>query len=112
MLKDCNHPVIEGSKICAECPAPDDFQQHAKCLDADPDLFYCEGDDVESIKKAVKICMSCDIKGFCLELGWNDKFGIWGSFTAEERQRLRRAFQISAVTKEKRKVIRVIAHRL
>lgn len=112
MLKDCNHPVIEGTQICAECPAPDDWQQHARCLDHDPEIFYCEADDIPAIKKAVKICLSCPIRGFCLEKGWSDKWGIWGSFTAAERERLRKAFRIPTINKEKRKVIRVIAHRL
>ena len=113
MLKDCNHPVIEGTQICGSgCKAPDDWQTHAKCLDFDPDLFFCEADDAESIKKAVKICMDCPVRGFWLEDGWTNKWGIWGSFTAAERERLRKAFKISNVTKEKREVIRVIAHRL
>jgi hypothetical protein len=112
VLKDCSHPVIEGTQICADCPKPDDWQQHAKCLDHDPEIFYCEADDIPAIKTAVKICLGCPIRGFCLEAGWSDKWGIWGSFTAAERQRLRKAFHIPTITKEKRKVIRMIAHRL
>ena len=71
-----------------------------------------EADDILAIKTAVKICLSCPIRGFCLEEGWSDKWGIWGSFTAAERERLRKAFRIPTINKEKRKVIRVIAHRL
>lgn len=113
MLKDCHHKTIEGTQICGEgCPKPDDWQNFAKCLDVDPELFYCEADDVENIKKAVRICMSCPIRGFCLEVGWDDKFGIFGSFTALERGYLRKAFQLPENPKEKRRVIRVIAHRL
>jgi hypothetical protein len=113
VLKDCSHPVIEGTKICSEgCPAPDDFQQYAKCLDHDPELFFCEADDAIGIKRAIRICLSCPIRGFCLELGWKDKFGIYGSFTAAERERLRKAFPLPSDVKDRRKVIRVIAHRL
>lgn len=113
MLKDCKHPVIDGTEICSEgCIAPDDFQIHAKCLDHDPELFYCEADDVIQIKRAIRICLSCPIRGFCLELGWKDKWGIWGSFTALERARLVKAFILPKDEKQKRKVIRVIAHRL
>ena len=98
--------------ICPDCPRPDDWNKHAKCLDADPELFYAEGDDFESIKKAIKICMGCPIRGYCLEVGWNDKFGIYGSFTASDRQYLRKAFKLPENPKQKRRVIRVIAHRL
>ena len=112
MLKDCQHKPIEGTEICSDCPKPDDWQIHAKCLDADPEIFYCEADDIETIKKAVRICMGCKIRGFCLEVGWDDKFGIFGSFTAAERNYLRKAFPLPENLKHKRRVIRVIAHRL
>ena len=112
MLKDCSHSVIEGTEICAECPKPDDWQTHAKCLDADPEMFFCEADDVPLIKSAIRICLSCPVRGFCLEDGWTNKWGIWGSFTAAERERLRKAFPMPNDPKHKRKVIRVIAHRL
>lgn len=91
---------------------PDEWQRHAKCLDADPDLFYCADDDVIQIKRAIRICLSCPVRGFCLELGWKDKFGIWGSFTAPERERLRKVFALQTDAKNKRKIIRTIAHRL
>lgn len=113
MLKDCNHPVIEGTQICGSgCPKPDDWQTHAKCLDVDPEMFFCEADDIPAIKKAIRICLSCPVRGFCLEDGWTNKFGVWGSFTAIERERLRKAFPMPNDPKHKRKVIRVIAHRL
>lgn len=112
MLKDCSHPVIDGTQICAKCPKPDDWQTHAKCLDADPEMFFCEADDVPAIKSAIRICLGCPVRGFCLEDGWSNKWGIWGSFTAAERERLRKAFPMPNDVKHKRKVIRVIAHRL
>ena len=114
MLKDCGHPVIEGTKICSTCPKPDDWQNHAKCLDADPELFFCEADDVSTTRRAIRICLSCDVRAFCLEDAWISKqrFGIWGSFSALERERLKKAFPLPENIKDKRKVIRVIAHRL
>ncbi len=112
MLKDCNHKPIEGTDICADCPKPDDWQIKARCLDHDPELFFCEADDIPKIKQAVRICLGCPVRGFCLEDGWTNKWGIWGSFTAAERERLRKAFPMPNDVKHKRRVIRVIAHRL
>jgi WhiB family redox-sensing transcriptional regulator len=113
VLKDCSHPVIEGTKICSEgCVNPDDWQTHAACLDKNPEMFFCEADDVPAIKAAIRVCLSCDVRGLCLTDGWDNKHGIWGSFTADERQRLRKAFPMPNDPKHKRKVIRVIAHRL
>ena len=112
MLKDCNHPVISGTDICATCDKPDDWQTHARCLDFNPDLFFCEADDAPQIIKAVKVCMVCPVRGFCLEEGWNNKWGIWGSFTAVERERLKKAIPLPKDIKKRRQIIRVIAHRL
>ena len=114
MLKDCGHPVIEGTKICGTCPRPDDWQIHAKCLDADPEMFFPEADDVPGTRAAIRMCLSCDVRGFCLEDAWvsKQKFGVWGSFSAMERERLRKAFRLPDDVEDKRKVIRVIAHRL
>jgi WhiB family transcriptional regulator, redox-sensing transcriptional regulator len=112
VLKDCNHDPIEGTAICATCPMPDDWNIHARCLDHDPEIFFPEADDRVLINQATKICMSCPVRGFCLEAGWNDKFGIWGSFTAQERERLKKVFPLPKNTKDKRRIVRIIAHRL
>jgi hypothetical protein len=60
------------------------------------------------------MCLSCDVRGFCLEDACisKQKFGVWGSFSAMERERLKKAFRLPDDVKDKRKVIRVIAHRL
>jgi hypothetical protein len=113
MLKDCNHEPIEGSQICAICPRPNDWQQHASCLDHDPDLWFCPEDRPDLIEKAVRICLSCPIRGYCLEEGWSNRWGIWGSFTAIEREKIRKIFPVSKhSTTHRRKYIRTIAHRL
>jgi len=112
VLKDCHHDPIEGTGICPTCPLPDDWQNSARCLDADPELFFPEADDRPTINQAIKICMSCPVRGFCLEIGWTDKFGIYGSFTPQERERLRKVFPLPANIKDKRRIVRIIAHRL
>jgi hypothetical protein len=32
-------------------------RNHAKCLDADPEMFFCEADDVPGTKAAIRICL-------------------------------------------------------
>lgn len=113
MLKDCQHPTLKGTDICATCPKPDDWQQHAKCLKHDPDLWYCPEDNPTMIRKAISICLICPVRGFCLEEGWSNRWGIWGSFTAIEREKIRRGFPVTKhSTKRRREIIRTIAHRL
>lgn len=112
MLKDCSHDVLKGTQICRRCPRPDDWQMHAKCLDTNPDLFFPEHDDYETIAIAKKVCEYCPIKGFCLEDGWTEKkWGIWGGFTPEERNHLRKIFTLPKKQSEQREMIRTIAHK-
>ena len=112
MLKDCHHQPIDNSRICAICPKPDDWQTHARCLDHDPDLWYVGEDQPVEINRAIRICMDCPVRGFCLEEGWKNKWGIWGSFTASQRERMRKQFPLPKIATHRRKIIRIIAHKL
>jgi len=112
MLKDCQHRTIQDTQICPECPKPDNWTQHAQCLDHDPELWFPQQDDFSTINQAIKICVTCPVRGFCLEVGWNESVGIWGSFTPNDRIVLRKLFKLPKKDKEKRHTIRTIAHRL
>lgn len=112
MFKDCHHPTIQGTKICGQCEKPNDWQQHARCLDHDPEIWYPNEDDRYTIKQAIRICLSCPIRGFCLEEGWNEKMGIWGGFSPTDRITLRKVFPLKEEKSKRRLIIRTIAHRL
>jgi hypothetical protein len=69
--------------------------------------------DEPAIIKCKTICARCPVRGFCLELGWSEMFGIWSGFTPQERKRLRKVFSLNGKTKEDiRLMIRTIGHRL
>jgi hypothetical protein len=112
MIKDCNHAPIKGTKICPTCPKPDNWEGHAQCLDHSPELWYANEDDKITNKQAIKICMTCPVRGFCLEIGWQEKYGIWGSFSANDRAILQKLFPLPSKESNKRHIIRTIAHRL
>lgn len=111
MLKDCSHDALAGTEICKRCKKPDDWQQHAACLDANPEIFFSENDDYKTINQAKSFCHRCPIKGFCLEEGWNEKYGVWGGFSVDERIHLRKIFSLPKKQVEQREMIRIIAHR-
>jgi hypothetical protein len=112
MLKDCDHDVLKGTSICARCPKPDDWQQLANCLSGDPDRFYPpDTTDPALTQEAKSICRDCPVKGFCLEDGWSDKYGIWAGFTPEERVYLRTLFVLPKRKSDQREMIRIVAHR-
>jgi hypothetical protein len=112
MLKNCNHKAIESTQICPTCPRPVDWWQSAKCLDHDPEIWFSPEDEKDTMKQAIRICLTCPVRGYCLEIGWNDKFGIWGSFSSSDRQMLKKVFKLSEDETQKRQIIRTIAHRL
>lgn len=112
MLKDCHHRPIQGTQICGTCEKPDDWQQHARCLDHDPEIWFPNEDDKYTITTAIKICVTCPVRGFCLEEGWDQKYGIWGSFNTTDRQTLKKIFPVKGEKQKQRLVIRTIAYKL
>jgi hypothetical protein len=112
-LKNCAHKKLNRSQICGICEAPQGWTEFAQCALDDPDLLFPEETDPVQLAKAKKICSNCPVKGFCLELGWLEDFGIWAGFSTAERKRLRKTFNLKDKSiKEQRTLIRTIAYRL
>jgi len=63
----------------------------AACRDADPDLFFADGNG-ERTAKALRICAGCAVQEECLDwaLVARASFGVWGGTTEQERRRLLR----------------------
>jgi WhiB family transcriptional regulator, redox-sensing transcriptional regulator len=72
------------------------WRQYARCLGADPDLFYPVSDDAAEGAKA--ICAVCPVREPCLEhaVTAREKEGVWGGLTEKERRRLIRQRRRSA----------------
>ena len=72
-----------------------DWRDYAACRDADPELFFPDG-DVRSARAQVKtaklICRGCPVSVSCLSwaLASGQEAGIWGGLTEAERHELRR----------------------
>jgi WhiB family transcriptional regulator, redox-sensing transcriptional regulator len=77
------------------CDSRPDWRTDAACRDADPELFFPDG-DVRSARAQVKtaklICRGCLVSATCLSwaLASGQEAGIWGGLTEDERRRLRR----------------------
>ena len=79
-------------------PRPD-WRAAAACRDADPELFFPDG-DISSARAQVKtaklICRRCPVSATCLSwaLASGQEAGIWGGLTEAERRGLhRRSFR-------------------
>lgn len=62
----------------------------AKCLNADPDVFFPEKGG--STREAKRICGECGVRVECLEyaLESEERFGIWGGMSERERRKLKK----------------------
>ena len=77
------------------------WRADAACRDADPELFFPDGDRSSAraqVKRAKLICRGCPISAACLNwaLSSGQEAGIWGGLTEEERRRLSRRGPLSA----------------
>jgi WhiB family transcriptional regulator, redox-sensing transcriptional regulator len=67
----------------------------ARCAqrDQDPELWFPANGDRAAADRAKAICRSCPVRPACLEwaLAANERTGIWGGTTPNERRALRRA---------------------
>ena len=73
-----------------------DWRDKAKCVTADPELFFPVGESSlasqDQIKRAKVICGLCEVTEQCLQyaLESGQDFGIWGGLTEDERRELKR----------------------
>jgi WhiB family transcriptional regulator, redox-sensing transcriptional regulator len=71
------------------------WRADAACRDADPELFFPDG-DIRSARAQVTmaklICRGCRVSATCLSwaLASGQEAGIWGGLTEDERHRLHR----------------------
>jgi WhiB family redox-sensing transcriptional regulator len=66
------------------------WQERALCAQTDPEAFFPEKGG--STREAKKVCLSCDVRGECLEyaLANDERFGIWGGLSERERRKLKK----------------------
>ena len=79
--------VLDDDALGAEL----DWQERALCAQTDPEAFFPEKGG--STREAKRVCLSCDVRGDCLEyaLANDERFGIWGGLSERERRRLKKA---------------------
>jgi WhiB family redox-sensing transcriptional regulator len=66
------------------------WQERALCAQTDPEAFFPEKGG--STREAKRVCLSCDVRGECLEyaLLHDERFGIWGGLSERERRKLKK----------------------
>ena len=66
------------------------WQERALCAQTDPEAFFPEKGG--STREAKRVCLTCDVRDECLEyaLQHDERFGIWGGLSPNERRKVRR----------------------
>jgi WhiB family redox-sensing transcriptional regulator len=95
-----NRPKVKPTINIKAIEASWIWQANGACRGEDSNLFYYEdnerGDHKESRTIAAKaICGTCKVQTECLEfaLQINERYGIWGGTTPEERNTMKRRRQ-------------------
>lgn len=72
-------------------PHDDDMGWRARaiCAQTDPESFFPEKGG--STREAKRVCLTCEVRGECLEyaLLHDERFGIWGGLSERERRKLK-----------------------
>lgn len=76
-------------------PSPD-FYDDALCPETDPEVFYPERGG--SVREAVAVCGRCSVREKCLDwaLENDERWGVWGGTSEQQRAKARRARNASA----------------
>ena len=71
---------------------PDSWYDLAACKGANPDMFFPDRGDNETVIAAKAVCARCPVRAECLNhaLEHNELRGIWGGTTGRDRRRIRR----------------------
>jgi WhiB family transcriptional regulator, redox-sensing transcriptional regulator len=66
------------------------WQERALCAQTDPEAFFPEKGG--STREAKKVCLTCEVRGDCLEYALmnDERFGIWGGLSERERRKLKK----------------------
>ena len=82
-------PAPPGGVQKAQRPMTNHWRQYARCLGADPEIFYPPTDPTTAAE-AKAICAVCPVREPCLEyaITAREKQGVWGGLTERERRRM------------------------
>src|SRR3954470_24515382 len=96
VIHDTHRTGVERAKTMRELIVLDGaeeelgWQERALCAQTDPQAFFPEKGG--STREAKKVCLTCDVRGECLEyaLQHDERFGIWGGMSERERRKLKK----------------------
>lgn len=82
----------------------------AECSKGDPDVCFPPDEEPHLYAIAKRICEECPVSGFCLEIGLDEKWGMWGGLDPIERAKLAKSPKLPKDRLERRRFLRVYAY--
>lgn len=71
----------------------DNWLDSAACVGIDANMFFvdCKSKrNQETVEFVLSVCRDCPVRKTCLEVNFNEEFGIWGGTTPEDRKRMKK----------------------
>ena len=79
--------VLEMLTMIVEARNERNWRHLAACKGMDPDLFFAQRNDRETVMHAKAVCASCPVSTQCAEAGKDERTGTWGGISSFKRRR-------------------------
>jgi WhiB family redox-sensing transcriptional regulator len=81
--------------VLIDLAEPEAWTDSALCAQIDPEIFFPNKGDVVKAATARRICGDCPVSTQCLTAAMEEdqRWGIWGGYTAHERYKMKRREQ-------------------
>jgi WhiB family redox-sensing transcriptional regulator len=78
--------VCEMLTMIVEARNEREWRHQAACKGMNPDLFFAQRNDYQSVKQAKAICATCPVSTQCFQEGRKEYAGVWGGLSATQRR--------------------------
>jgi WhiB family redox-sensing transcriptional regulator len=79
--------VLEMLTMIVEARNERDWRHLAACKGMNPDLFFAQRNDYQSVKQAKAVCAGCPVRTQCYQEGCTEYAGVWGGLSATQRRK-------------------------
>jgi WhiB family redox-sensing transcriptional regulator len=69
------------------------WKSMGNCITSDPDAFFPASS--QQPNNALALCVDCPVKEECLAAGMQERYGVWGGTTENDRKKMRREMNVA-----------------
>jgi hypothetical protein len=79
--------VCEMLTMIVEARNERNWRHLAACKGMNPDLFFAQRNDYQSVKQAKAVCAGCPVRTQCYQEGCTEYAGVWGGKSSTQRRK-------------------------